>query len=138
ALLRFVNEEIFQRIVAVGWGKRFFVELAVNPTCRMLRLRCARDALAIRTKPLVAHREIDERRQNPFFIEAHRRAPEIPRSRSIRILFGRAEPSPMPKLPPHERTLSVPRTPLTKLAAPKPLRIAMKAEQDRTGTAREA
>src|SRR5262245_32499997 len=99
---------------------------------------CARDALAIRTKPLVAHREIDEWRQNPFFIEAHRRAPEIPRSRSIRILFGRAEPSPMLKLPPHERTLSVPRTPLTKLAAPKPLRIAMKAEQDRTGTAREA
>src|SRR5262249_60720094 len=36
---------------------------------------CARDALAIRTKPLVAHREIDERRQNPSLIEAHRRAP---------------------------------------------------------------
>src|SRR5262252_6893215 len=36
---------------------------------------CARDALAIRTKPLVAHRKIDERRQNPFLIEAHRRPP---------------------------------------------------------------
>src|SRR6516225_4698193 len=36
---------------------------------------CARDALAMRTKPLVAHRNIDERRQNPFLIEAHRRAP---------------------------------------------------------------
>src|SRR5207244_7765474 len=37
--------------------------------------RCARDALAIRTEPPVAHREIDERRQDPFLIEAHRRFP---------------------------------------------------------------
>ena len=27
---------------------------------------CARDALAIWTKPLVAHRQIDERRHDPF------------------------------------------------------------------------
>src|SRR5215831_20058929 len=56
ALLRFVNEEIFQRIVAVGWGKRFFAELAVNPTCRMLRLRPHANELisrcALRTKEI--------------------------------------------------------------------------------------
>ena len=55
-LLRFVNEEIFQRIVAVGWGKRFFAELAVNPTCRMLRLRPYANELisrcALRTKEI--------------------------------------------------------------------------------------
>src|SRR5262245_16579891 len=56
ALLRFVNEEIFQRIVAVGWGKRFFAELAVNRTCRMLRLRPHANELisrcALRTKEI--------------------------------------------------------------------------------------
>src|SRR5262249_29315168 len=56
ALLRFVNEEIFQRIVAVGRGKRFFAELAVNRTCRMLRLRPhANDFIsrcALRTKEI--------------------------------------------------------------------------------------
>src|SRR5262249_20802289 len=55
-LLRFVNEEIFQRIVAVGWGKRFFAELAVNRTCRMLRLRPHANELisrcALRTKEI--------------------------------------------------------------------------------------
>src|SRR5215510_13906785 len=56
ALLRFVNEEIFQRIVAVGWGKRFFAELAVNRTCCMLRLRPHANELisrcALRTKEI--------------------------------------------------------------------------------------
>src|SRR5262249_41456160 len=53
-LLRFVNEEIFQRIVAVGWGKRFFADLAVNRTGRMWRFRPHANELisrcALRTK----------------------------------------------------------------------------------------
>src|SRR5262245_38610528 len=55
-LLRFVNEEIFQRIVAVGWGKRFFADLAVNRTCRMWQLRPHANELisrcALRTKEI--------------------------------------------------------------------------------------
>src|SRR5262245_49959644 len=55
-LLRFVNEEIFQRIVAVGWGKRFFADLAVNRTGRMWRLRPHANELisrcALRTKEI--------------------------------------------------------------------------------------
>jgi len=55
-LLRFVNEEIFQRIVAVGWGKRFLADLAVNRTCRVLRLRLHADEpisrFASRTKEI--------------------------------------------------------------------------------------
>src|SRR5262249_26737877 len=47
-LLRFVNEEIFQRIVAVGWGKRFFADLAVNRTGRMWRFRPHADELISR------------------------------------------------------------------------------------------
>jgi len=55
-LLRFVNEEIFQRIIAVGWGKRFFADLAVNRTGRMWRFRPHANELisrcALRTKEI--------------------------------------------------------------------------------------
>ena len=39
---------------------------------------CACDPLAIRTQPLAAHRQVDERRQYPVLVEAHHRAPSWP------------------------------------------------------------
>src|SRR5262245_51033244 len=74
--LRFVNKEIFQRVVAVGWRKRFFADLAVNRTCRMLRLRPHANELiprgALRTKEIDCfghkHRLNHERPASPIYV----------------------------------------------------------------------
>ena len=51
------------------------IEARPDPDVEHSAFGCARDALTIWTKSLVAHRQIDERRDNPFLIEAHRAPP---------------------------------------------------------------